>query len=117
MPDAQGRIADTAEFLRPAERYQLMPQIDRWVVNATLAGYVGGEIKMPSGRSCAINLSGQTLGDESFLGFVVDSLDRTGMSPSSICFEVTENCDPVERATCAALHRGSARHRLRIFAG
>jgi EAL domain-containing protein (putative c-di-GMP-specific phosphodiesterase class I) len=48
------------------------------------------EIKISSGRSCAINLSGQTLGDESFLGFVVESLDRSGVAPSSICFEVTE---------------------------
>ena len=90
LPDSHGRVADTAEFLRPAERYQLMPQIDRWVINATLAAIAGGEIKVTSGRSCAINLSGQTLGDESFLGFVVDALDRTAISPSSICFEVTE---------------------------
>ena len=90
LPDDHGRIADTAEFLRPAERYQLMPQIDRWVINASLMAISGGEIKISSGRSCAINLSGQTLGDESFLGFVVDSLDRSGVAPSMICFEVTE---------------------------
>jgi diguanylate cyclase (GGDEF)-like protein/PAS domain S-box-containing protein len=90
LPDEHGRIADTAEFLRPAERYQLMPQIDRWVINASLMAISGGEIKISSGRSCAINLSGQTLGDESFLGFVVDSLDRSGVAPSMICFEVTE---------------------------
>ncbi len=91
LPDGRGRSADTAEFLRPAERYQLMPQIDRWVINATLAAISGGEIKVPSGRNCAINLSGQTLGDESILGFVVDALDRTGIAPSTICFEVTES--------------------------
>ncbi len=90
LPDERGRTADTAEFLRPAERYQLMPQIDRWVVNATLVAISSGEIKLAANRSCAINISGQTLGDESFLGFVVDALDRTGISPSSICFEVTE---------------------------
>ncbi len=90
LPDGRGRSADTAEFLRPAERYQLMPQIDRWVINATLAAISGGEIKVPSGRNCAINLSGQTLGDESILGFVVDALDRTGVAPATICFEVTE---------------------------
>jgi diguanylate cyclase (GGDEF)-like protein/PAS domain S-box-containing protein len=90
LPDSQGRTANTAEFLRPAERYQLMPQIDRWVVNATLMAITGGEIKLTSGRSCAINLSGQTLGDESFLSFVVEALDRTGISPSAICFEITE---------------------------
>jgi diguanylate cyclase (GGDEF)-like protein/PAS domain S-box-containing protein len=90
LPDAHGRITDTAEFLRPAERYQLMPQIDRWVVNAALTALSSGEIKLASGRSCALNLSGQTLGDESFLGFVVEALDHTGVAPSSICFEVTE---------------------------
>ena len=90
LPDGRGRTADTAEFLRPAERYQLMPQIDRWVVNAALGAIAGGEIKLGGNRSVAINLSGQTLADEPFLGFVVDALDRSGVSPSSVCFEVTE---------------------------
>ena len=90
LNDGRGRSTDSAEFLRPAERYQMMPQIDRWVINATLAAISGGEIKLSGHRSCAINLSGQTLGDEAFLGFVVDALDRSGVAPSSICFEVTE---------------------------
>ena len=90
LPDSKGRTADSAEFLRPAERYQLMPQIDRWVVNAALTAVSSGDIKLASGRSCAINLSGQTLGDESFLSFVVEALDRSGVAPSSICLEVTE---------------------------
>ena len=90
LHDGLGKAADSAEFLRPAARYQMMPQIDRWVINATLAAISGGEIKLPAHRSCAINLSGQTLGDEAFLGFVVDALDRSGVAPSSICFEVTE---------------------------
>ena len=90
LSDGHGRPSNSAEFLRPAERYQMMPQIDRWVINATLAAISSGEIKLPANRSCAINLSGQTLGDEAFLGFVVDALDRSGVSPSSICFEVTE---------------------------
>ncbi len=88
--DGQSRATNTAEFLRPAERYQMMPQIDRWVINASLAAISSGEIKLPTHRSCAINLSSQTLGDEAFLGFVVDALDRSGVSPATICFEVTE---------------------------
>ena len=91
LNDGHGHAPESAEFLRPAERYQMMPQIDRWVINATLAAISGGEIKLPTNRSCAINLSGQTLGDEAFLGFVVDALDRSGVAPSSICFEVTES--------------------------
>jgi diguanylate cyclase (GGDEF)-like protein/PAS domain S-box-containing protein len=91
MPDERGRHNNSADFLRSAERYQLMSQIDRWVVNASLAAINSGEIKLASQRSCAINISGQTLGDEGFLGFVVEALDHSGVSPSSICFEVTES--------------------------
>ena len=90
LPDERGKLGDTAEFLRPADRYQLMPQIDRWVINATLAAISSGEIKLPGMRSVAINISGQTLGDEAFLSFVVEALDRTGIVPTAICFEVTE---------------------------
>jgi len=90
LPDDRGRFANTAEFLRPAERYQLMPQIDRWVVNASLAAINAGEIKLPGKRSCAINISGQTLADEGFLEFIVEALDRSGVLPESICFEVNE---------------------------
>jgi diguanylate cyclase (GGDEF)-like protein len=90
LNDGEGRARNSAEFLRPAERYQMMPQIDRWVINASLAAISSGEIKLPAHRSCAINLSSQTLGDETFLGFVVDALDHSGVAPSSICFEVTE---------------------------
>jgi diguanylate cyclase (GGDEF)-like protein/PAS domain S-box-containing protein len=90
LNDGQSRATNSAEFLRPAERYQMMPQIDRWVINAALAAISSGEIKLTTHRSCAINLSSQTLGDESFLGFVVDALDRSGVAPSSVCFEVTE---------------------------
>lgn len=91
MPDEHGRVVNSAEFLRPAERYQLMPQIDRWVLNATLSAISAGEIKLAGKRSCAINVSRQTLGDEGFLAFVVDALDHSGVAPSSICFEVTES--------------------------
>ena len=90
LTDARGQPTDSAEFLRPAERYQMMPQIDRWVIDSALAAITSGEIKLSAKRSCAINLSSQTLGDESFLGFVVDSLDRSGVAPAAICFEVTE---------------------------
>ena len=90
LRDGRGRSPDSAEFLRPAERYQMMPQIDRWVINAALGAIASGEIKLPAHRSCAINLAGQTLGDEAILGFVVDALDRSGVSPMSVCFEVTE---------------------------
>ncbi len=91
MPDERGHHSNSADFLRSAERYQLMPQIDRWVINATLAAINAQEIRLAGNRSCAINISGQTLGDEGFLDFVVEALDRSGVMPANICFEVTES--------------------------
>ena len=79
-----------AEFIRAAERYRLMPHVDRWVVQAVLAALGRGGLKLPPGRSVAINIAGQTLGDAEFLEFVVECFDHTGASPGDICFEVTE---------------------------
>jgi diguanylate cyclase (GGDEF)-like protein/PAS domain S-box-containing protein len=96
------------EFIRAAERYRLMPHVDRWVVQAVLSALGRGGMKLPPGRSVAINISGQTLGDAEFLEFVVECFDHTGANPGDICFEVTEsavvaNLDHVRRFI-AVLH-------------
>jgi len=88
--NVQGGIAPM-EFIRAAERYRLMADVDRWVVQTALTALGRGGIRLPEGRSLAINLSGQTLGDPSFLEFVVECLDRTGVTPQQVCFEVTES--------------------------
>src|SRR6266850_1092517 len=80
-----------AQFLKTAERYRLMPLVDRWVVQTALTAIGRGGLRVPEGRSVAINIAGQTLGDSQFLEFVVDCFDRTGVAPAQICFEVTEN--------------------------
>jgi EAL domain-containing protein (putative c-di-GMP-specific phosphodiesterase class I) len=85
-----GGISPT-EFVRAAERYRLMGDVDRWVVQAALTALSRGAIRVPADRSIAINLSGQTLGDPLFLEYVVDVLDRTGVVADQVCFEVTEN--------------------------
>jgi diguanylate cyclase (GGDEF)-like protein/PAS domain S-box-containing protein len=82
--------APPGEFIRAAERYRLMPLVDRWVVQAVLSALGRGGMKLPPDRSVAINISGQTLGDSEFLEFVVECFDHTGANPSDICFEVTE---------------------------
>jgi len=86
-----GAIIAPGEFLKAAERYRLMPMVDRWVVQTALAALGRGGLHVPYGRSLAINISGQTLGDGAFLEFVVDCLDQTGVLPQQICFEVTES--------------------------
>lgn len=91
MSDDSGKLVTPAQFLSAAERYQLMSHVDRWVVRAALASLASGIPHLPHGRCCSINLSGQTLGDEEFLEYVVDLLDHTGVEPGKICFEVSES--------------------------
>jgi diguanylate cyclase (GGDEF)-like protein/PAS domain S-box-containing protein len=91
MKDESGAEVQPLEFIRAAERYRLMGLIDRWVVQQTLDALVDGTLQLPQGRCVAINVSGQTLGDTQFLEFVVDGLDRSGIAPAQLCFEMTEN--------------------------
>jgi len=91
MRNETGAPIPPTQFLASAERYQLMSHIDRWVVQATLTAIAGGAPHLPVGRTCNINLSAQTLGDDDFLEFVVDVLDHTGVSPERICFEIRES--------------------------
>jgi diguanylate cyclase (GGDEF)-like protein/PAS domain S-box-containing protein len=86
----EGQAIAPAEFFPAAERYRLMSMIDRWVLASALAALSAGAIRLPPGRSLSINISGQTLADPTFLEFVVEELDRSGVQPAQICFEVAE---------------------------
>jgi len=90
LKDDKGVQVSPSDFMQAAERYRLMPHVDRWVVQTALAALARGAVRLAPRRSLCINLSGQTLGDAGFLEFVVDCLDRTGVAPDRICFEVTE---------------------------
>jgi len=87
----RGEIIPPGKFLSAAERYQLMPTIDRWVVRRAceLLGQHSAAVGEEFARF-AINLSGQSLQDESFLGFVVEQLKASSLPPAVLCFELTE---------------------------
>jgi EAL domain-containing protein (putative c-di-GMP-specific phosphodiesterase class I) len=76
-------------FIPAAERYNLMTSIDRWVVRKAFEAF-SANAGIVSGWQFSINLSGQSLCDESFMKFVIDSFKQTGVAPEQICFEITE---------------------------
>jgi len=86
-----GEIIPPCKFLSAAERYQLMPTVDRWVVSRAceLLGEHGASLGEDSARF-AINLSGQSLQDESFLPYVIDRIQTSKLPPGILCFELTE---------------------------
>jgi diguanylate cyclase (GGDEF)-like protein/PAS domain S-box-containing protein len=86
-----GHIVMPTAFLPAAERYQLMPTIDRWVVRATLSTLRNLPAASLRRLGCFnINLSGQSLCDPEFLTYVLQELETSGVAPGQICFEVTE---------------------------
>jgi diguanylate cyclase (GGDEF)-like protein len=90
MRDEQGQLVAPTSFIPAAERYNLMPGLDRWVVSHTLEtlAYRGAPNTTP--YTLAINLSGTTLNDARFLDFVLDELTAAAVAPGAICFEITE---------------------------
>jgi PAS domain S-box/diguanylate cyclase (GGDEF) domain len=86
--DEQGQLILPGAFIPPAERYDQMLSIDCWV--ACNAFEALGACTTAHPPPYAINISGQSLGDGEFLNFVIEQLDRSGVPPSSLCFEITE---------------------------
>jgi diguanylate cyclase (GGDEF)-like protein len=90
MIDEAGERTSPATFIPAAERYNLMPTIDRWVIRQTL-DFV--DRYLASGRNletCCINLSGASLGDDDLLGFIHQALAVRRIPAHKICFEITE---------------------------
>jgi len=112
MLDENGVLVPPAMFIPTAERYSLMPELDRWVLTAALNQLseaapweLGGPI------SWGINLSGQSLNDGEFLAFLSDRVRQSTMPENSVYFEITEtaavqNFHAAERFMRAIQHAG-----------
>ena len=87
-----GKPSAPDEFIPHAERSRLMPAVDRWVITHTLEMLADFGSQLAKNKSFfAINLSGQSICDKSFLDFIFGELARTCVPITAICFEVTES--------------------------
>jgi diguanylate cyclase (GGDEF)-like protein len=89
MLGPEEQIIPPMAFIPAAERYGLMPEIDRWVIRNTLDALTR-QPKNGEKWICSINLSGQSLSEEGFLEFILKELEDTDIDPGCICFEITE---------------------------
>ncbi|MHA4979898.1 EAL domain-containing protein [Pseudomonas extremorientalis] len=92
LHDEAGRIILPDSFIPAAERYGLMTSLDRWVVENVFK-IISRCLQERPGRPlamCAINLSGITIGDDDFLGFLREKFHTYNIPPGMICFEITE---------------------------
>jgi diguanylate cyclase (GGDEF)-like protein/PAS domain S-box-containing protein len=90
MRDESGKIVGPDNFMTAAERYGITPSIDRWVIENAFRWLVSEADEREKLTMCSINLSGQSLGDDKFLPYVIDQFHKSGLDATKICFEITE---------------------------
>ncbi len=82
-------LVQPGSFIPSAERYNLMTDIDRWVVMHAL-GWLEAQPPVGNPPVFMINLSGQSLSDKQLLSDIVDRLYVSTVKPAQLCFEITE---------------------------
>ena len=90
MKDEDGKLVPPGLFLPAVERYNLSTAIDRWVIQTTFSWLEAYEEFLELDYSWGINLSGQSVGDETMLQFISEQLDEKQIPPNKIYFEITE---------------------------
>lgn len=90
MRDSQRSPIPPGAFIPAAERYNLMTFIDRWVLKNTFEWLAQNRHQLHTLDLCAINLSGQTIGDPNFSNYLMDLFDEYNIPAEKICFEITE---------------------------
>ncbi|HEX2595754.1 MAG TPA: EAL domain-containing protein [Luteimonas sp.] len=90
LRDEDGRVILPGAFLPAAERYGLMPLLDRWVIGEAIAHFDQLHASGCAPGRCSLNLSASTLEDEGLAEYVLDLIEQHGVTPSRLCFEITE---------------------------
>ncbi|MEO1574738.1 MAG: EAL domain-containing protein, partial [Pseudomonadota bacterium] len=90
LRDANGGLISPDVFISAAERYTIMPKVDRWVIRNALDWLARHPEEFNRLAMCSINLSGQSLGDDKFMPFVMDQFREFDLDATRICFEITE---------------------------
>ncbi len=90
MLDDEDNMISPGQFLPAAERYNLSPEIDRWVVSNTFKWFSENNEQLAMLDLCSINLSGNTLSDDGFSDFLLQQFEQYEIPSEKICFEITE---------------------------
>ncbi len=102
-------------LVKVAQRYQLLPSVDRWVTRRALQMLVPHRNLLKSrGLTVSINLSGQSIGDEEFTCQLIEELQAARLPPGSLMFEITEQAAVTNLARAAELIRRLAKLNCRF---
>jgi diguanylate cyclase (GGDEF)-like protein len=90
MINENGEIVPPGAFLPAAERYNLISKIDHWVIEHAFVLLAENPAFLKQINFCSINLSGQSITENDFLGYIMTQLKDSGIQGEKICFEITE---------------------------
>ncbi|CAB3792068.1 hypothetical protein LMG28138_03258 [Pararobbsia alpina] len=104
MLDDDGQLIEPVAFIPSAERFGLMPEIDRWVIKNAFSALAEVMAADPGSiHTWAINLSGASIGDDRFLAYIIEQQQMFGVPLSSVVFEITETAAITNFTKAAAL--------------
>lgn len=89
LRDANGDTVSPARFIPCAEKYGLISAIDTWVID-NIFGWIDRNCGIAKSMRFSINVSGASLGRDSYLRHVVKQMRHFKIHPGQICFEITE---------------------------
>jgi len=90
LRNKDGSLSSPEEFIHSAERYGFMSLVDRWVVKEAfswISQLMDAQKVVPN---LAINLSGTSVTDDSFMDYLLEQISEFGVGTSRLCFEITE---------------------------
>ncbi len=90
MIDSKGGLILPGKFIPTAELYGLIDDIDRWVIRRVITDILSLDSRQRHDLRVSINLSGPTISDDSFMPFLLDTIDASGIDPHYLQFEITE---------------------------
>jgi EAL domain-containing protein (putative c-di-GMP-specific phosphodiesterase class I) len=102
--DGKGNLLAPDVFLPVAERFGLMPAIDRWVIRRTI-NVIRSQSALPVLR-VAVNISVASLAGFDLLGAVKQEIDQTSIDPAALILELSESIAMVKLSAARSLASG-----------
>ncbi len=90
LRDEDGNVILPGAFLPAAERFGMMPLLDRWVIGQAIGHFDQLHVNGRAPGRCSLNLAASTLEDDGLADYVLDLIEQHGVAPSRLCFEITE---------------------------
>jgi len=106
LREEDGELISPGPLIAAAQRYQLLPSIDLWVIRRAMQMLTAyREMLQTRGLSISINMSGQSFGDENCIAQLVQGLKEAKLPPGCVMIEITEQAAVTNLARAHAMIR------------